>query len=533
VVDLDPAAPVELRIAGRRPGSSFDARASLLFGAGVVRFTVSEPDLWWPRGRGAAALYEVTVELVRDGRVLDSRSFRHGIRTVTLDRSSSAGSADRGQFQFSVNGEPTFVLGTNWVPLDAYHARDVQRIPDALGLVVELGCNLIRCWGGNVYENDLFYDLCDAEGLLVWQDFAMACAIYPQDSSFQAVIRDEVRQVVRRLRGHPCILVWVGDNECDEQYAWKSRRRDPNDNVLTRHVIPAVLREEDPSRPYLPSSPFIDPFDFGNPERDLVEDHLWGPRDYYKSPFYTSTRVRFTSEIGYHGCPDVESLRRFLTPERLWPYQDNPEWLLHATSPFPGIDTHDYRVELMANQVRALFGTVPDTLDDFVYASQASQAEALKFFIDSFRAEKWTRTGIIWWNLLDGWPQFSDAVVDYYFVRKRAFDFIRRAQSPIALILREPAAGSQELVVSNDTRRDERIRFEVRAVDDRRVILAGRATARADAVTTLGRIVDQGVQGLYQLTLTRGDEITVGTYLGGRPPFDLEQYRAWMRTAGF
>lgn len=530
-VEIDPADRIELVVGGRRDGSSFGARTRLLFGVGLLRFTVPSPDLWWPRGRGEAALYDVTVDLVRNGRVLDSRTFRHGIRTVALDRSSPVGAADGGRFLFIVNGEPIFVLGTNWVPLDAYHSRDAGRTTAAVRLAEELGCNLIRCWGGNVYENDVFYDLCDAAGILVWQDFAMACAIYPQDDAFQSEIRDEVRLVVRRLRGHASVLIWVGDNECDEQYVWKGRRRDPNRNVLTRQVIPEVLRLEDPSRPYLPSSPFVDPLDFASGRRDLVEDHLWGPRDYYKSAFYTEAAARFTSEIGYHGCPDVESLRRFLSPDRLWPYADNPEWLLHATSPYPGVDTHDYRVQLMASQIQTLFGTVPDALEDFVFASQASQAEALKFFIDTFRAGKWQRTGIVVWNLLDGWPQFSDALVDYYFARKRAFDVVKRAQAPIALILREPIGGVQELVAANDTRDDEVIRFDVRTIDAHGVLLAGEATVPGDAVTSLGTLADPAIQGLYVVTLERGEEIVRGTYLAGRPPFKLEDYRAWIRAA--
>lgn len=532
VVELQPTDTLELHVVGRRGDSTFRAGGPVLFGVGVIRFTVDAPELWWPRGRGEAALYDVTVTLVRNGGTLDTRTFRHGIRTVELDRASAADAAG-GRFQFIVNGERLFVLGTNWVPLDAYHSRDVDRIPAALQLVEELGCNLIRCWGGNVYEDDLFFERCDEAGILVWQDFAMACAVYPQDPIFQGEIRDEVRQVVRRLRQHPCVMVWVGDNECDEQYVWKARRRDPNRNVLTRQVIPAVLADEDPSRPYLPSSPFVDPLDYASGRRDLVEDHLWGPRDYFKSSFYTEAPAAFTSEIGYHGCPNVESLRRFLSPDRLWPLDDNPEWRLHSTSAFPGIDTHDDRVELMARQVRALFGVVPDTLDDFVFASQACQAEALRFFIDSFRAAKWDRTGIIWWNLLDGWPQLSDAVVDYYFVRKRAFDAVRWAQAPVSLILREPDHGEQELVVANDTRADEAIRYRVEALEDASELLAGEATAAGDAVTRLGSFKDRSGQGLYAVTLETANGAVRRPYLAGTPPFGLADYRRWMRDAGF
>ncbi len=236
-----------------------------------------------------------------------------------------------------VNGERIFILGTNWVPLDAYHARDRERLDRAVEMVVDLGCNLVRCWGGNVYEDDRFFDLCDEAGILVWQDFAMACAVYPQDDAFGARLRDEVRAVVRRLRQHPSLALWAGDNECDETWVWTGgRRRDPNRNVLTRSVIPGVLREEDPSRPYLPSSPYVDDVAFASGRRLLPEDHLWGPRDDYKGAFYTESVCHFVSEIGFQGCPGVESLERYLTPGERWPFGGSEEWRLHSTAPLPG-----------------------------------------------------------------------------------------------------------------------------------------------------------------------------------------------------
>jgi beta-mannosidase len=184
-LDTDVAEPCEIVVSGVAPGASFDYRARLLFGAGQVRFTIPTPQLWWPRGRGPATLYDVTVVVERDGATIDRRTFRHGIRTVSLERSSVIGEDGDGTFRFIVNGEPIFILGTNWVPLSAYHSRDVDRFPTALALVDELGCNMIRCWGGNVYEADPFYEWCDQAGVLVWQDFAMACAIYPQDAAFR------------------------------------------------------------------------------------------------------------------------------------------------------------------------------------------------------------------------------------------------------------------------------------------------------------------------------------------------------------
>jgi beta-mannosidase len=525
----DPGATYEMRVLGQCGDSKFDERSHLLFDAGCVRFDVPSARLWWPRGRGEANLYDVSVELIKNGATIDTLSFTHGIRSIELDRTSITDEVGTGEFLFRVNGERIFVLGTNWVPVDAFHSRDAERIPAALDLADDLGCNMIRCWGGNVYEDDLFYDLCDRKGILVWQDFAMACAVYPQDPAFQATIRVEAQQVVRRLRQHACLVIWAGDNECDMSHVQNGRRRDPNTNVLTREVLPAVLRDEDPSRAYLPSSPYVDPIAFAAGERYLPEDHLWGPRDYYKSSFYTTALCHFASEIGYHGCPEPDSLRKFLSPDRVWPYRANEQWLLHSTSPIPGVDIHDYRVELMASQVRVLFGSVPDTVEDFAYASQASQAEAMKFFVEMFRMGKWRRTGIIWWNLIDGWPQLSDAVVDYYFARKRAYHALKRSQLPICVMLREPSAGAQDLVVVNDTRDDIDVAFSVHDVDTGEELAAGTVTASADDVTALGRIpVSADTQRCYRLTWDTRLGSAWSHYLAGSPPFDLDRYRSWM-----
>ena len=255
-----------LRITGSCGESTFEHQAKLLFEAGSMNFKAASPLLWWPRGRGDANLYDVRVELLNDATVVDSVRFRHGIRTVGLERSSVTTEDGQGEFCFIVNGERVFAMGTNWSALDAYHSRDAARIEPALDLAEDLGCNMIRCWGGNVYENDIFYDLCDSKGILIWQDFAMACAIYPQDTAFQDRLGAEVRQVVRRLRQHPSILLWSGDNECDQKYL-RARKRDPNTNLLTRRVIPDVLRDEDGSRPYLPSSPYVDEIAFPTGER--------------------------------------------------------------------------------------------------------------------------------------------------------------------------------------------------------------------------------------------------------------------------
>ena len=523
-------AQYELRLEAECGDARFEETIPVRFEAGHAKLKVDRPRLWWPRGYGRPELYQVRVDLLKDGRRIDAVSFTHGIRTVELRRSNVTSPAGEGEFCFLINGRKVFAKGSNWVPADAFHSRDVERIPAMLELAEEVGCNILRCWGGNVYEHDLFFEICDRKGIMIWQDFAMACAVYPQDEAFCRRLEAEAEKVIRRLRQHACLVLWAGDNECDWSYKWFNKG-DPNHNVLTRRVLPEALRRHDPNRPFLPSSPYISPEAFKTEDRFLPENHLWGPRDYFKGDFYMGALCHFASEIGYHACPNADSLRKFISPERLWPWQDNPEWQLHSTS--PDLKIYNYRVDLMGKQIRALFGHVPEQQADFIFASQATQAEALKFFIEHFRGSKWRRSGIIWWNLIDGWPQLSDAIVDYYFARKLAFGFVQRTQQDLLVLLQEPAELRQQLVATNDTLKQLELEYEVRDVGTGEILAEGRGLAAANAVTPLTHIpYDPGTQRLYAIAWRSAGHDGRSHYLAGRPPFDLAQYRQWLTQAG-
>ncbi len=288
-------------------------------------------------------------------------------------------------------------------------------------------------------------------GVLVWQDFAYACTVYPQTAEFLARVQAEVEAVIRRLRNHPSLAVWCGDNEIDAAYVGSGLspehkppypRSDPHTSCSG--WIPTATTC--PARPISLRLTGADSnsYDF------TPEQHLWGPRNYYKSPYYLEHSAHFIGEIGYHGCNNVESIRKFISPEHLWPWQDNPEWRFHDVSHHSGVDRD--RIKLMANQVKEVFGHIPEDLDSFALASQISQAEAKKFFIEYTRARKWATSGLIWWNVLDGWPQFSDAIVDYYFSKKLAYHYIWRSQRPVLVMLGEPGSGKYLPVIAcNDT----------------------------------------------------------------------------------
>lgn len=539
---------------GECRGQRFDYTWPLEFIADGCTIPIAEARLWWPAGMGAPDLYTVTAQLCHGENVLAERRERIGLRSLRIERTELAGQAwntepldsvtgrfDRpplpgSHFLIYINDQPVMIKGSNWVPLDAFHSRDAARLPQALALVEELGCNMIRCWGGNVYENDAFYDRCDELGVLVWQDFAFACCLYPQTESFLAQVQAEAQQVVPRLRNHACLALWCGDNENDMAYL--SEGRDPGRNRLTRQVLPQVLERLDPQRHYIPSSPYVPPNLVGQPDAWQLtpEQHLWGPRGYFKSPFYTHHSAHFIGEIGYHGCPDPASVRQFISPENLWPPLENDEWQVHSVYHWQQRSIERDRIQLMLNQVRLFFAEVPEDLESFALASQIVQAEAKKFFIESTRLRKWATSGILWWNVIDGWPQFSDAVVDYYFRKKLAFEYIRRSQAPVCLVIGEPGTGEiLPVVACNDTLQDAPLSWQVwlaaeDGADCKKALLArGEFLLPANQNWQVGRLpAHPSQQRLLLLQWEVNGQRFANHYLAGSPPFNLEQYRHWL-----
>ena len=498
-------------------------------------------ELWWPRGWGEQALYDAVIELVDEaGKVLAESRSRIGFRSIRLEYADNCGKDRPGQFLFRVNGEPCYIRGTNWVPLDAIPSRGAQFLESTLALCADLNCNMIRVWGGGVYECDRFYERCDELGFMVWQDFMTGCQPSPQDDAYAAVTRDEVLKTVLRLRNHPSIALWSGNNETDWSFEWHAcdphRRRNPNDDRSSRKTIPGVLFEYDVTRDYLPSSPYFSP-DVASGRAQPAEEHLWGARGAYKVPYYTNAPCHFASEMGYHGCPGVASLKRMMTPACVFPWTNpdakdpaalewNREWQLKAANPYdtPGSYMHPRRNALMTNQCRLMFGEVPRTLEDFVAASQIVQAEALKTFVELFRSRKFTRmNGLVWWNVRDGWPQISDAVVDYYGAAKPAYEAIRTAQRDQIVCVTD----DHSVWAVNDARTP--VPGEVRLTDAEsgKVLMERSFEIPANGKLDLGRVPFSG-QGCIRIAARLGGRDFRSHFLYGDAPFSLPRVRAWL-----
>ncbi|MHB1153191.1 MAG: glycoside hydrolase family 2 protein [Eubacteriales bacterium] len=530
-----------VKASGRCGDSSFESKNRLWFTSGKLGAWIGNCKLWFPRNYGNPNLYDTVFELYKGDELLDSYNLRFGVRTVELDRTSATDRDGNGEFCIKINGKRIFAMGTNWVPVDAFHSNDVKRIPEITPMLNDLNCNIVRLWGGNVYEHESFYDFCDENGIMIWQDFAMGCAVYPQEKQFLDILESEIISIVKKYRNHSSLVIWAGDNECDYAYmSWGGITRDPNDNIITRRLIPETLRTHDFTRPYLPSSPYIDHEAYKS-KKPLSEEHLWGPRDYFKGDFYKNSVCHFASETGYHGCPSPESLRKFIAPEKLWHWFDkeqnrsNDDWLTHAASmELNGNSAYSYRIKLMSDQVITLFGHEPETLDDFSLASQISQAEAKKYFIERFRISKWRRTGIIWWNLIDGWPQISDAVVDYYYDKKLAYYYIKRSQQPLCIMFDEPDNGQLKLFAVNDTQNDEIVSYKITDITMGEVIRVDKITAAADSSRCIwDKPYENGEQHFYLIEWSYNRSAGRNHYMTGLKNINLDEYRSAMKKCGF
>jgi beta-mannosidase len=499
--------------------------------------SLNNVDFWWPRGYGNPVLYDATVRIMDDKKnVLDENKQKVGIRTAELIHSEVTSRNNPGEFVFKINGEKIFVRGTNWVPLDAFHSRDKNHVKEAVEMIVDLNCNMIRCWGGNVYEDHDFFNLCDEYGIMVWQDFAMACTMYPQNNDFSDKIRKEAINLIIKLRGHASLVLWSGNNENDASLQWTFQKPiDPGLDIISRQVLPRAIWEFDPIRSYLPSSPYYSEeyFKQGCNDSLLPEVHLWGPRGYYKAPFYTTSNAHFVSEIGYHGCPNRSSLERMFDPEFIYPWTNdgnwNDEWQTKAVRSHPNSTFTSQRNNLMINQVKALFGDSPKDLDQFIFASQVVQAEAMKYFVELWRMEKFRKTGIIWWNLRDGWPIISDAIVDYYNSKKLAYYYIKQVQHDACVMIGDSQDGKHPVVAVNDTRENKSGTVAVRDADTGETLFSSSFDIPVNGKTMIGYIPEKDRQSMWLIDYSIGKEKYTNHYLAGKAPFILDNYRQWYK----
>ncbi|MFJ9726600.1 glycoside hydrolase family 2 protein [Streptomyces sp. NPDC101209] len=401
--------------------------------AGVVLLRVPDARLWWPRGYGEQPLYDVELTLLHDGDALDVWRRRVGFRTVRLDTSADAHGSG---FTLVVNGERLFARGVNWIPDDVFPSRVTrERYRERLGQAARAGVDLVRIWGGGIYESEDFYDACDELGLLVWQDFPFACAAYPEEQPLRGEVEAEARENVVRLMPHPSLVLWNGNNENlwgFRDWGWEPRLAgDSWGEGYYLGLLPRVMAELDPTRPYTAGSPWSGSWE-RHPNDPAHGTHhsweVWNRADYSE---YRREVPRFVAEFGWQAPPAYATLRRALPDEELAP--DSPGMLHHQKA-----DDGNGKLE---RGLARHFAVPEGDFDRWHYLTQVNQARAVAAGIEHWRSH-WPRcAGTIVWQLNDCWPVTSWAAIDGDGREKPLYHELRRLYADRLLTLQARDAG--------------------------------------------------------------------------------------------
>lgn len=422
----------------------------------VLRLTVDRPELWWPRGYGDQPLYDLDVTLLDDEGELDTWHRRIGFRTVELDR----GADERGSgFTLVVNGERVFARGVNWIPDDVFPSRVTpERYRTRLGQAADANVDLVRIWGGGIYEDEAFYDACDELGLMVWQDFLFACAAYPEEQPLRGEVEAEARDNVVRLMPHASLVLWNGNNE----NLWGFRDWDWEPGLAGDSwgegyylgLLPRLVAELDPTRHYAAGSPWSGSWDHHPNDPDHGTYHsweVWNRQDYAE---YRANVPRFVAEFGWQAPPAMATLRRALPGENLAP--DSPGMLHHQKA-------EDGNGKL--NRGVARHFTLPDgDFDRWHYLTQVVQARAVAAGIEHWRSHWPVCAGTVVWQLNDCWPVTSWAAVDGDGRLKPLHHELRRVYADRLLTL-QPGDEGPVLAVVNQAATQWRTEVTLRRIE--------------------------------------------------------------------
>lgn len=419
-----------------------------------VRLEIASPKLWYTHDLGEPNRYRAQAELLKDGRVIDSETFSIGLRELKLiNRKDLYGES----FYFTLNRIPLFARGGNWIPCDTMIPRGVKSglIEKRLQDCLDMNFNMIRIWGGGIYEDDRFYEFCDANGILVWQDFPFACYATPHLEEFYENVSAEVEDQLRRLVNRPSLAILCGNNEIEK--GWKEwgfalffPEHKPGYRYLFEELLPELTARYAPQIPYWPSSPSA-----GGNFRKTVnprygDSHNWlvwhGGLDYTA---YRRYPARFMSEFGFQSFPDMKTVRQFTPPgEEAF---DSPTMKVHQKNPAGN--------GLILSYMRREFND-PGEFPKQVVLSQLTQALAMECGIDYWRAHRTNEQcmGALYWQINDTWPNASWSAVDYFGRKKALYYYSKRFYAPVTAVVLEKSAGYRVFLV-NDTAMEQSVAF--------------------------------------------------------------------------
>ena len=407
----------------------------------TLTIRIPEVELWWPRGYGPPRRYPVSVT-VGDSRWTGQVGFRTAELRTDPDRYGN-------EFTLMINDEPVYVKGANWIPGDALLTRfDAERYRRGIIEAVDAGMNLLRVWGGGIYEAEGFYDVCDELGILVWQDFLFACAAYSEDDPLRSEIEAEAREAVTRLSSRPSLAVWNGNNENIWGYVdwgWREQLagRSWGDGYYTE-LLPGIVADLDPRTPYSPGSPYsyVTYAHPNDPRAGTMHIwDVWNSRDYRH---YRDYDARFVSEFGYQGPPAYSTLTSVVHDEPLDPY--GPQMLVHQKA----LDGNLKLERGLGDHLPVWTGARATMIDDWHWITSLNQARAVAFGIEHFRSLYPQNRGTIVWQLNDNWPVVSWSAVDYAGVRKPLWFALRRVYAD-RLVTFQPRDGETAVILHNDS----------------------------------------------------------------------------------
>lgn len=396
---------------------------------------IKNPQRWWPNGLGDAFLYQFSLELMVDKLLVDSTDIEIGLRTIeVVNQPDLQGES----FYLKVNDHPVFMKGANYIPSDSFLNRvDENKYREVIESAVSANMNMLRVWGGGIYESDEFYRLADHNGILIWQDFMFACTLYPADEDFIKTVSQEAKYNIRRLKNHPCLALWCGNNEVEmgiADWQWQEKfdysdelfeRLKEDYRILFKHVLPELVAEYDPARFYLSSSPIS--FWENNADDNKGDNHFWGVW-HGEQPFseFRNRVPRFMSEYGFQSFPLFESVKRYSIPDD-W-HIDSEVMKLHQKHP----RGNQLITQYMLEEYRQ-----PKDFESFLYMSQIVQSQGMKIGFEAHRLAMPFCMGTLYWQFNDCWPVASWSSIDYYGNWKALHYQAKRSFEPIAVFIEE------------------------------------------------------------------------------------------------
>lgn len=467
----------EYTLTVKAPDGAETAKKGIASGSFAREFEINDPVLWWCAdldGGKRQQLYTVTLTAVDESGARIERSVKVGLRTIELDRSKDEYGRN---FRFLVNGVPIFAKGANWIPADSMPDRvDEARLKYLLDAAVRAGFNMIRVWGGGFYESDEFYAMCDERGILVWQDFMFACRPYPlYDKEFVKNALREVEYNVKRLRNHPSLALWCGNNEIESDVAMLMlhKKYSAGEAKFFWETLEKEIRKFDEHTPYTAGTPIGVAFNKGVAADNVGDTHLWAVwHGLQNVKYYRKRYTRFCSEFGFESLPDLKTVKTFSCGA---PFDIYSDLFLQHQKCIGGNAKTEYYV---ASRFR-----LPKDPIDIVYLSQACQAESIKDATEFWRRNRPRTNGALYWQLNDCWPVASWSSIDYYGNYKALQYQARHFNAPIAVSLEDGKDGVKIYVI-NDTlvAKDAEVRFAF-ADFEKGVLHSETVKCRAEAVS--------------------------------------------------